>query len=488
MNTTRIGHRSFPLIRLFLIMLSLFAVSYPLSARPSGNPLPIPPLLEDNDPSPERESFNLVAQNGAREFFPGSRSATKGYNGSYLGPVLRVWRGHNVTVNIENRLNEKTTVHWHGLEVDGAMDGGPFYPHASGERWTVRFTVDQPAATLWYHPHVHGLIGEQVYRGLSGILIVEDDITENLPLPKDYGINDIPLILQDKRFDSGGNLLYKTSVADLMHGMFGNTMVVNGAVNPYLDVGARKIRFRLINGSNARTFELSLSDGSSFKQIATDGGLLEQPFETRRLVLSPGERAEIIADFSGYKEGSTLSLVTPGLEVLRLHVTGTAKDDTRIPKKMVSIAPIQESSAEKKRTFVLEQMGPNVTINGKRFSMNRIDEKVRFGATEIWEIRNAGMGGMMGPGRNFMSRFRGMIMMRGGMAHPFHIHGIRFQVLERNGQKPSPAEQGWKDTVLLYPGDNVRVIAKFMRKGAFVYHCHILEHDDLGMMGSFVVE
>lgn len=189
--------------------------------------------------------FELVARKGETAFFKGKKTETYGYNGSYLGPVIRVRKGEEIDITLRNQLNEPTTVHWHGLRVDGVMDGGPHYPIAAGKMRNVRFRVEQPAATLWYHPHPHGKTGEQVYKGLAGLFLVDDEISEALPLPKEYGVNDIPLIIQDKRFTENGKLLYKTHMMDVVRGMMGNVLVVNGVVNPRLEVDARNIRFRL---------------------------------------------------------------------------------------------------------------------------------------------------------------------------------------------------------------------------------------------------
>lgn len=466
--------------------------------------LPMPPLLNDDDPATDRVSFTLEARKGATAFFAGSPVPTYGYNGNYLGPALRVRRGDTVAVNLKNSIDQATTLHWHGLEVDGPMDGGPFILHPPGDQWRASFRVEQPAATLWFHPHPHGAIGEQVYKGLAGLLIIDDDVSDQLPIPKQYGVNDIPLILQDRRFDFNGNMRYKTSAVDAVHGMIGNTMVVNGVVNPYLEVGTRKIRFRLLNASNASTYNISLSDGARFLQIASDGGLLESPLTMTSLSLSPGERAEIVVDFSRYRKGTAVYLVSPGFDLLKCIVSQEVRDDTVVPRKLAGIEKIPAVSASKTRTFILSQTGLNVTINGKRFNHDRIDEQVLAGATEIWYVYNAGMVGMMGPGMNFSSGYGmrgpggmmgpggfmrpGSMMMGGSMGHPFHVHGVRFQILERDGLRPPPGERGWKDTVMLYPGGEAKLIARFMHTGKYVYHCHILEHDDLGMMGTFVVE
>lgn len=477
----------------FILLLLLCSCKESRSGKvfTESHPLPIPPLLKDEDPAPGRASFSLEVRQGTTAFFSGKEVPTYGYNGNYSGPVLRVRRGDSVFVTIQNKIDEATTLHWHGLEVEGAMDGGPFVLHPPGERWQVQFRIDQPAATLWYHPHPHGLIGKQIYKGLAGFLLIDDEESDRLPIPKRYGVNDIPLILQDRRFDFNGNMLYKTSQADLVHGMIGNTMVVNGVVNPYLEVGARKIRFRLLNGANASSYNISLHDGSQFLQIASDGGLLEAPVPMTSLMLSPGERAEIIVDFSRYRTGSVIYLVTPGFDILKCIVSGNVSDDTAVPSKLAAIDKIPASSASKTRTFVLSQQGAFVAINGQRFSADRIDEQVKAGATEVWVVYNAGMGSMMGADVHLgggPGGFMGHGGMMGGMGHPFHVHSVQFQVLERNGQQPSPGESGWKDTVLLNPGEEVKVIARFTHTGKFVYHCHILEHDDLGMMGTFVVE
>lgn len=442
-------------------------------------PLPLPELIEDLDPSENKAVFKLVARKGETAFFKGRKTETYGYNGNYLGPVIRVRKGEEVDITVRNQLDEPTTVHWHGLRVDGVMDGGPHYPVAAGEMRNVHFRVEQPAATLWYHPHPHGKTGEQVYKGLAGLFLVDDEISETLPLPKEYGVNDIPLIIQDKRFAEDGRLLYRTHMMDVMRGMMGNVLVVNGAVNPRLKVEARNIRFRLVNGSNARDYTIGLSDGSGFSMIASDGGLLEKPVIMHSLVLSPGERAEIVVDFSKYAEGTHIRLVGPGYDILDVVVGKRVSDESSVPQKLAAVGPADASLVVRTRLFTLEQFGTQVTINRKVFSFNRVDEKVSLGSTEIWEIRNEGMS-------------HGMMGMRGGMghtmAHPFHIHGVQFRILQRDGQPPPAHEKGWKDTVQVYPGETVKVLATFLHKGIYVYHCHILEHDDAGMMGTFEVQ
>ena len=236
-----------------------------------NNKLPIPPLLEDKNPEEGKAEFDLKVQYGKTEFIKGYEANTLGYNGNYLGPVIRVNRGDDVKININNTLDEPTTVHWHGLEVAGEMDGGPHQVVDSNTTWEPSFTIDQPAATLWYHPHLLHKTGEQVYKGLAGLFYINDESSERLDIPKEYGVNDIPLVIQDKRFTNNGNIPYDLNMRDIMNGFLGDTVIINGALNPQLDVKSEVIRLRLLNGSNARTYELNFNENNEFHQIASDG-------------------------------------------------------------------------------------------------------------------------------------------------------------------------------------------------------------------------
>ncbi|WP_066173628.1 multicopper oxidase family protein [Bacillus marinisedimentorum] len=435
--------------------------------------LPIPPLLENKSKVPNKAEFHLNAQMGKTEFIQGKATETFGYNGDYLGPVIRVRKGDDVSIEVNNDLNEDTTVHWHGLEVSGEYDGGPHSIIKAGGTWNPRFTIDQPAATLWYHPHLMHKTGEHVYKGLAGLFYIDDDVSDSLNIPNEYGVNDVPLVIQDKKLDANGRFEYRLSMHDVMMGMQGGTILVNGAINPFLEVPKGKMRLRVLNGSNARIYELFLSSNQRFHQIASDGGLLENPVEMNGLLISPGERAEIVVDFSDYDEGETVELIHQGAEVMKFKVTEQNSKDHSLPATLAPIKKIDPYKAGKARKFVMQGMGRNVNINGKQMDMDRIDEYLDLNSTEIWEIttESGGMGGMMG-----------------GMAHPFHAHGAQFQLLERNGTPPPANEAGWKDTFLVYPRETIRVIATFKHPGLFMYHCHILEHEDAGMMGQFKVE
>lgn len=414
------------------------------------------------------------------------------FNGLQLPPVIKAKRGTTVTVNMRNNLAEPTTVHWHGFKIPASQDGGPDSPIAPGGSFTYTLQLSQPAGSLWFHPHADGVTATQVYNGLAGAFIVTDDITESLEASKNLptGNYDVPLLIQDRTFapDPTGTgirpLVYGGMMA-AMSGMLGDTLLVNGVVEPTLNVETRQYRLRLYNGSNARTYGLTLSNGATFQVIGTDGGLLPAPVTTDRVTLGAGERAEIVVDFRSLPVGSSVALVFPvsatqSVVATRFNVTTAATDDvtlyTSLPANAEVYQRLTEAQATTKRTFALNTTGGMMgrfAINGRLYDAARVDELATAGATEIWEIRNDTM-----------------------MAHPFHAHAIQWQILDRGvtGGALVPAsgiDLGWKDTVLVMPGQTVRFIGKFdpvISKGLFYYHCHILEHEEAGMMGTFFIQ
>ena len=462
-------------LALIVLVLALGVILYVLfsglllpqnqTEKSNGNALKIPLLLEDLNPDPNTADYILDAQSGQTQFFSNHSTATLGYNGSYLGPVLRFRKGEKINIQVNNHLSYPTTVHWHGLVVDGDQDGGPHQGIQPGDSWDPSFIVDQDAATLWFHPHLMGTTADQVYDGLAGLIYIDDDNSDNLSLPKDYAINDIPLIIQDRSFKSDGSFDYQVS---MMGVVAGDTILINGTVNPSLDLKKENTRFRLLNASNSQIFEFRMSDGSDFQQIASDGGFLAEPLTRRSILLAPGERAEVILDFSKTKS-NLISLMIGQLPILKINLADTVIDTTAIPKSLDVINPIPISKNPITRVFELQSMGISGTINGKSFDMNRIDEEVALNETEIWVIRNTG--GMMQPG-----------------GHPFHVHGTQFQIVSRNGRTPPLEEQGFKDTVFVDIGEEVEIRVRFTHPGIFMYHCHILEHEDNGMMGQFRVQ
>ena len=429
--------------------------------------LPIPEILLDKNPDPKISDFTIKAQKGMTNFLKDKKTPTIGYNGSYLGPVIRVTSGETVNMHVVNDLNEKTSVHWHGLIVKADQDGGPHQLILPGNVWEPVIKIDQPAATLWFHPHVIGSTATQVYYGLAGLFLIDDENSKNLNIPKDYGVNDIPLIIQDRSFNIDGSFDYNSNMMD---GASGNQVLVNGAITPALKVKQIKMRFRIVNGANSSNINLNLEDESNFYQIASDGGFLEKTLIENNIFLSPGERGEIIIDFSKYKEGQEIILMSAKVKIMTFIIGGKGQDITEIPQDLVKIEKMDEASATATKRIELNGMGQMVTLNGKKFDMNRIDENVKLGETEIWEITN-----------------NDSMMMMHGMGHPFHIHGTQFQVLTRNGLAPYENEKGWKDTVYIGENETVRIIVKFRNKGLYMYHCHILEHEDAGMMGQLEV-
>ncbi|ARK24114.1 copper oxidase [Sporosarcina sp. P37] len=431
------------------------------------NELKIPTMLEQD--AEEDVVYTVRAQKGKTEIFDETETETYGYNGSFLGPMLRFEKGDKVKIRTINELDEETTFHWHGLEVAADVDGGPHDALKPGEEKVIEFVVSQEAATLWFHPHPHGKTSEQVYNGLAGLIYIEDDNSKSLGLPSVYGENDIPLILQDRKFDDKKQLNY--SIAKNEDGTIGDTLLINGTLNPKLTVNKEKVRLRLLNGSNARNFTFKLNTGDPFVQIATDGGLLNEPVTLNEVTLTPSERAEIIVDFSQVNTTDELALIDEeGAVLLPFEVSDQSGTVSRIPGEMNDFTLTdEEMNLPVTKKIELFGMMNMVRINGKKFDPERIDFTQQQGVTEVWEIYNK-------PD------------MMGGMIHPFHIHGAQFKIISRNGEAPPENERGWKDSISVAPDETVKIAIQFKHKGVYMFHCHILEHEDNGMMGQVKVE
>jgi len=508
------------------------------------------PLLSDEDgnTTDTKESYTLKATEGVNVSIqtPEGNWTTPmwRYNNNPLPVLIKTSRGTEMTLTLDNNLTVDSTIHWHGFKIPAIMDGGPDVPVAPGSTKDYTFTMNQPAASLWFHPHPDMQTGKQVYMGLSGVYLIEDTITKELEDAKTLptGDKDTVLLIQDRRFTDESNgvreLAYMTNEAD-SDGMMGDTILVNGSVMPKQEVSNTLHRFRLYNVSNARNYDFALSDGSEFTIVGTDGGLLDKPVKVDHIMLGAAQRVEIIVDFANYSVGDKVLLVskpfngdmmgmmgnmgnmngmgnmgsmngmsgmgnmsgmgsmnapsqtehidgmlpngTP-LAIMRFDITADEAEDITLYSTLPTTAEIttrlNEDDASNKgneREFLMSMdmsqgmsggaMSMSFVINGKTFDMNRVDEFVEAGATEIWSIRN------MSP-----------------MAHPFHAHAIQYQILTRNGIPASGVDLGWKDTFLVQPGETVRVIGDFSSaEGDYMYHCHILEHEDAGMMGYFRV-
>lgn len=427
--------------------------------------LPIPERLQPDRVTDEALYYTVRTERGEHQFFhQGVSSETLGYNGSLLGPMIELPTGKTVYITTINQLDEPTSFHWHGLVIPGAEDGGPHHSLDSGEQKQVRLDIDQQPGTLWFHPHPMGATAEQVYLGLAGLLYVTDQAETGLP--NAYGVDDIPLIVQDRLFTDDGQLDYDRQLN--VDGTVGDTLIANGAINTTFDVTTNMLRVRLVNGSNARNLDFSLSNGEAFTQIATDGGLLHRPVSLETLTLTPSERAEILIDFSDLSLGDELALQADGIP----FTTFTVRDHIEQGGDWTDAfteAPVAHKSSEADRRLTLFGMSNMVTIDGKRFDPDRIDINVRQGSTEVWEIYNRED-------------------MMGGMTHPFHVHGVQFRILDRDGKPPPDNERGWKDTVAVAPGEKVNIEMTFQETGTFMYHCHILKHEENGMMGQLKVD
>ncbi|MFB6804134.1 multicopper oxidase family protein [Peribacillus butanolivorans] len=427
------------------------------------NELALPPLVESKD-----GIVDITAQQGTTEIFKGVQTETLGYNGSFLGPVIRINKGEKVTFRTGNEMSEPTTFHWHGVEIPGEGDGGPHQVIQPGEAKDVEFTVNQGAATLWFHPHPVGATAEQVYKGLAGFIYVEDENSKKLRLPDEYGVNDFPVVLQDRQFTEEKQFDYKAVLNE--DGTIGDTLLINGTLNPKLTVGKENVRLRLLNGSNARNYTFKLNTGDSFQQIATDGGLVNEPNEMNEITLTPGERAEIIVDFSKYNAESDIALVNEvDTILLPFKIEGQKTNSIEIPETLNDyVVTEEEKNLPVTKKLELFGMGKMVYINGKQFDMNRIDFTQKQGETEIWEIYNK-------PDK------------MGGMTHPFHIHGTQFKIVSIDGKEPPISQQGWKDSIEVEAGQTVKLAVQFNNKGVYMFHCHILEHEENGMMGQVEV-
>lgn len=434
--------------------------------------LAIPEILEGEKVGGNTESYNIIAQEGVKEFFDNRKSKTLGYNSNYLGPVIKLKKGEKVKINTENKLKEDTTFHWHGLIVDSENDGGPHHGISPGNKEYVEFEVKNEASTLWFHPHAVSTTASQVYNGLAGLIIVEDTNSERLKknIPSNYGVDDFPLIVQDRFFNSEGEIDYKNN--ENPDGTGGDILMINGTLNPYINVETKWVRLRIVNGSNASTFTYELTDGDKFYQIASDGGFLNSPVEMTNLTLSAGERAEIIIDAEKISKNEYFLKVNDynALEIKMKKVSKNVdfSKNIKLRENKFEIISEKEIYNLKKVPFVLSGMMYMVNINNRKFDMERIDYRQNLNEKEVWEVTN--MGNRMG-----------------GMIHPFHIHGVQFRIISRDGKVPPENEQGWKDTVLLNPDETVRLLVQFTEKGVFMYHCHILEHEELGMMGQIEV-
>ncbi|EOZ0832814.1 multicopper oxidase CueO [Citrobacter freundii] len=506
--------------------------------------LPIPDLLTAD----ASNRIQLIVQAGQSNF-AGKTATTWGYNGNLLGPAIKLNKGQSVTVDIHNQLAQETTLHWHGLEIPGEVDGGPQGIIPAGGKRSVTFTPDQRAATCWFHPHQHGKTGHQVAMGLAGLVLIEDEEIRKLMLPKQWGIDDVPVIIQDKQFSADGQVDYQLDIMTAAVGWFGDTLLTNGAIYPQHAAPRGWLRLRLLNGCNARSLNIAASDNRPLYVIASDGGLLAEPVKVTELPMLMGERFEVLVDVS---DGKAFDLVTlpvsqmgmaiapfdkphPVMRVQPLLITasGTLPDTLTSMPSLPSLEGLTVRKLQLSMDPMLDMMGMQMLM--KKFggqAMAGMDHGKMMGHMnndnmdhgnmnhgnmnhgEMGNMQHGNMGNMKHGGSfdfHNANRINGqafdmnkpmfaaakgqherwVISGQGDMMlHPFHIHGTQFRILSENGKAPAAHRAGWKDTVRVEGGVS-EVLVKFdhdaPKEHAYMAHCHLLEHEDTGMMLGFTV-
>jgi bilirubin oxidase len=445
-------------------------------------------------------NFNLNIYDSSKVFYTGFTTNTYGINTNYLGPTLFFNQGDSVSMNVNNQLMDTTTIHWHGLHVSAMNDGGPHIVIPPNTTWNPKFKVRDHAAMYWYHPHLHMMTNLHASLGVAGVIIVRDTIESALNLPRTYGVDDFPLVIQSKCFDAAKQIVIDNA--------YDSVMMVNGTLNAYLPTPAQVVRLRLLNASSERVYNVGFQGNLTFYQIGTDGGLLNSPVALTRLRLAPGERADILIDFTG-KVGQTINLmsfaselpnaiygalqpgmgpgqVIPGYTSNLLNgadfnlmtfniVAPTLSPITTIPASLITNSPWATGSADASKTLTFTSVNTGPTsiqgpflINSDSFDMNVINYSIPLNNIEIWTLNN-----------------------QTPIAHPFHIHDVQFYITELNGLAPPPNMTGRKDVVLVPAMQTVKFITKFETfcdsMAEYMYHCHMLPHEDDGMMGQFIV-
>ena len=454
---------------------------------PDNRPLQdlwIPPLLEG-------KTVELTLSANTKNF-AGVVTPTLGYNkNNFWGPTLVFNQGDTVQINVKNDTQEVTTVHWHGLHIPSATDGGPHQVIPAGGTWAPSFKLLNTAGTFWYHPHPHELSQKQITLGAGGLIIVRDPQESKLSLPRTYGVDDIPVVLTSRRFKSNNQFSY-----DGDNDKYGDYQLVNGTLDAQVKLPAQWVRLRILNAEIERGYNLSFADGRTFYQIASDGGLVDKPVPLTKVRLMVGERIEIAVDLSRDKVGSSLDLMTynanqpfgfPGGEpgqtapnggllnnldyrLLKINVgPATAQKISKLPDVLTqNHFPVESEVSNKRTVKVTRGTTAEFSLDGKSFDMHTTNQVVKLGSTELWTVQNSNVFG-----------------------HAFHIHDVQFKIISRSKTPIADFEKSWKDTVYLPRGESVTFIAKFDDFASdtepYMYHCHMANHEDGGMMGQFIV-
>lgn len=435
--------------------------------RPFRVPLRIPPVLEPVRRVDGRDFYRTVMKRGYVRILPNKRTPIWGFDGLFPGPTIKATRGRRVIVRRVNKLNVSTTTHLHGGKVRPHSDGQPMDLIAPGEWKDYVYPNRQEAATLWYHDHAHHLTSRNNYMGLSGLYIIEDRDEDDLNLPS--GKYDVPLVLQNRSFKADGSFDFKFHHNRIK----GEVILVNGRPMPYMNVANRKYRFRFVNASHSRGYNLSLDSGDPLTLIATDGGLTTQPYPSQTISVWPAERAEVVIDFSRFPVGSKIVLnhlpdptdPTRKRPIMRFDVAREEPDPSSLPLVLRPMQPLVPGGVQRNFDLSFDFDRRKWVINGKPFNHKRVDARPRLGETEVWTFRN-----------------------QSSMTHPMHLHLVRFQILDRSNMALAPTDLGWKDTVRVDPAATVRIAVRFSGfKGRYMFHCHNLAHEDQSMMGQMQI-
>nr|WP_258571181.1 multicopper oxidase CueO [Flavimaribacter sediminis] len=512
----------------------MLAASAGAAALLAGSPLarrsafaaerPALPIPRELRPGPNGE-VRLNASPSSVEFLSGVKTPTFGINGPYLGPAIRARSGETLQMRVHNGLAQDLTMHWHGLKIPGDVDGSPYNIIRPGANWDIALPIDQHAATCWFHPHVYPATAELVIKGLAGLFLIDDEQSDALPLPSTWGVDDIPVIIQDRHFNSDGAFFHRFNLAAVTTGYVEDVALINGAVYPQAKTARGWIRLRLLNGSNARSYRLAISDDRPFFVIASDGGLLEEPVRLSELTMYAGERYEVLVDA---RNGNPFELVTRPVSQLAMNlppfdtdlplvtfVPDGADGRGRLPDALVPLEPLDVNLPPVSRNFVMnmnlddqgmklfreaglmamnksgksdaetlrkvrallydgpplslsQQLSANA-VNGKSFALNEVSDNAPIGVNLRWRLSE-------GDDR---------------MLHPVHIHGCQFRLLSISGKQPPAHMRGWKDIAPVEKGGFCDIQVAFRhpasRQYPFMLHCHILEHEDSGMMTDFTV-
>ncbi|WP_394850549.1 multicopper oxidase domain-containing protein [Pendulispora brunnea] len=438
----------------------------PVADRAFSTRLVLPPTLTPTDGA---DAYQLTIKAGTAQMKPGRATPIVGFNGIFPGPTIIATRGRPISVTQTNAWNENVTIHNHGHKVAADSDGHPIDYIAPGTSKVYSYPNDQPGGTFWYHDHTMDVTGRHVYSGLAGFYIIHDPAEDALHLPS--GAYDVPLLLQDKRFAANNDAIFDER--EIGAGFHGDTAVVNGVVNPFHEVATRKYRFRLLNGANARIWNLRLNVGGSgtplpFQVIASDGGLLAAPVNTTSLAMGPGERYDIVVDFANLPLNTRVTMANtarspggPDIPALMQFVVARQESDpSTVPATLANITRYKEADAKARANVSLSFNNGDWRMNGRAYDPARIDMVSKLGAVTIWTLTNDS-----------------------GLMHPFHKHLIEFNVLDINGQPPPPEMRGLKDTLSVPGRSTARIIFKNEGfSGTYVFHCHKLEHEDHRMM------